>query len=519
MLTRREFHQLALGTTAAAAVSFNDVGADSGYAQQDTEIVKENRNNMEKPNILLLMPDQWRGDCLSIEGHSSVMTPNIDEIAAKGVRFTHAYSTCASCIPARRSLLTGKYPSSNGMVGFVDGYRITDPTLPQLLKEDGYYTALVGRNMHQYPHDEPYGYMKQVLGSTYVGDDEYARCLENAVPGAGGIKGIGLSFNGWKTKPWPYSEHLHPTNWVVQKSRELLDEHDFDDPLFLTTSFYAPHPPFIPPSYYIARCLEGEMPDASIGEWEEKPQLSCYGAGYSSARTVFDDKALRNAMSGYFGLMNHLDDQLYWLIGEFKYKSEQNGKSWVIIFTSDHGEMLGDHYYFRKCEPFEGSARIPFLIQTSDDLGFESGQVSAAPVCLEDIMPTLLDLAGVKAPSDLDGKSLTALMRGQQQKVRDVLHCEHAPFYSEEQGYQSLTDGKYKYIWRTHSGREHLFDVSADRSEKKDLAPDPQMAGELKKWRSRLVEILKDRPEGFVSGGKLVAGREYPSTMPWLKKG
>jgi arylsulfatase len=478
-----------------------------------------NVNNMEKPNILLLMPDQWRGDCLSIEGHSSVMTPNIDEIAAKGVRFTHAYSTCASCIPARRSLLTGKYPSSNGMVGFVDGYRINDPTLPQLLKDDGYYTALVGRNMHQYPHDEPYGYMEQILGSTYVEDDEYAKCLEKAVSGAGGIKGIGLSFNGWKTKPWPYSEHLHPTNWVVQKSRELLEKQNFDQPLFLTTSFYAPHPPFFAPSYYIDRSLESKMPDASIGQWEEKPQLSCYGAGCSAARTIFDKRALRNAMSGYYGLMNHIDDQIYWLIKEFKYKSEQNGKPWVIIFTSDHGEMLGDHYYFRKCEPFEGSARIPFLIQTSDDLGFEGGKVSSAPVCLEDIMPTLLELAGIKAPSDLDGKSLTGLMKGHEQKVRDILHCEHSPCYSEEQAYQSLTDGKYKYIWRTCSGREHLFEISTDRSEKEDLALKPQMAGELKKWRSRLIEILKDRPEGFVSGGKLVAGRKYLPTMPWLKKG
>ncbi len=325
-MTRREFHQLALGTT-AASLSVNEISAVFGYTEKDDEMGKVDMTNIAKPNILLLMPDQWRGDCLSIEGHSSVVTPNIDEIAAKGIRFTHAYSTCPSCIPARQSLLTGKYPSSNGMVGFVDGYRIDDPTLPQLLKDGGYYTALVGRNMHQYPYDEPYGYMEQILGSTYIGDDEYAECLKKAIPSAGGIKGIGDSFNGWKTKPWPYSEHLHPTNWVVQRSRELLERQHVDQPLFLTASFYAPHPPFIPPLYYIDRCLEGELPQASIGDWEDKPLLNCYGAGCDAARTVLDEKALKNAMSGYFGLINHLDDQLYWLIEEFKNKSKRNGRT------------------------------------------------------------------------------------------------------------------------------------------------------------------------------------------------
>ena len=114
------------------------------------------------PNILLIMPDQMRGDCMSLVGHPVLLTPNIDAIGGQGATFTQAYTTCASCIAARRSLLTGQFPASHGMVGYAEGVPLNAPTLPQCLRADGYATAIVGRYMHQSPYTEPYGFETRI---------------------------------------------------------------------------------------------------------------------------------------------------------------------------------------------------------------------------------------------------------------------------------------------------------------------------------------------------------------------
>src|SRR5437870_318787 len=150
----------------------------------------------EAPDILLIMPDQMRGDCMSAVGHPVVRTPNLDKLASEGTLFRRAYTTCPSCIPARHSLLTGLFPSTSGVVG------LNYPTLPKLLGEAGYTTALVGRNMHQVPADEPYGFQKQILASTYVSNDAYDQFLKQAAPESGGIRKLfedfGLTANGWQ---------------------------------------------------------------------------------------------------------------------------------------------------------------------------------------------------------------------------------------------------------------------------------------------------------------------------------
>lgn len=177
------------------------------------------------------MPDQMRGDCLSLENHPVLETPNIDAIGTGGVHFTRAYSTCPSCIAARRSLLTGLYPSTNTMVGYREGVPITTPTLTECLHGGGYATSITGRYMHQSPAEEPYGFEKRVLGSTYIRDDAYANYLDEKAPELGGIKGIGIDCNGREARPWPGDEELHPTNWAVEQSRRLIAEADDDRPL------------------------------------------------------------------------------------------------------------------------------------------------------------------------------------------------------------------------------------------------------------------------------------------------
>jgi arylsulfatase A-like enzyme len=134
-----------------------------------------------------------------------------------------------------------------------------------------------------------------------------------------------------------------------------------------------------------------------------------------------------------------LDEQIVPLIAEFKERSRKARRPWVILVTADHGEMLGDHGFFRKCELFEGSANIPFLVAASPELGFKGGMRSLQPVCLEEVIPTLLALAGARCPKPMDGVSLVPTLRGGKQVVRECLHFEHAPCYSQKQAFHALT--------------------------------------------------------------------------------
>ena len=461
-----------------------------------------------RPNLLLIMTDQHRGDSLSLAGHPAVLTPNIDALGLEGAHFQRAYATCPSCIPARRALLTGQYPATNGLGGFVGHPITTAPTLPQALHDAGYQTELVGRTMHQEPPYQRYGYDHMTHGSSYVPQDVYADWLAEQAPGSGGVRGAGLSFNGWTARPWPLADHLHPTAWIVEEGKRFLRHaRDASCPLFLTLSFYAPHPPLVPPAFYLDRYLRVPLPDPYLGEWATPPAHHLV----DSARVNLLGEALRAARAGYYGLINHVDDQLYWFMQEFIGLCGREGREWLVVFTSDHGEMLGDHYYFRKCEPYEGSARIPLLIRGSSGFGINTGMTSTAPVCLEDVMPTLLDAAGASIPDGLDGRSLLPLLRGERDRVRDVLPGEHAPCYSKEQAFHSLTDGRWKYIWRPFTGAEQLFDLETDPGECRDLAAAQPDA--TAHWRRRLIDWLHDRPEGFTDGARLIEPREYPGII------
>jgi arylsulfatase A-like enzyme len=187
--------------------------------------------------------------------------------------------------------------------------------------------------------------------------------------------------------------------------------------------------------------------------------------------------------------------------------------------------MLGDNGFFRKCEPFEGSANVPLIIAASGALGFPHGVRCLQPVCLEDIMPTLLEVAGTRHPkatnsgriqrpglgTGVDGVSLTPILRGEDVELRPWLHSEHAPCYSQEQAFHALTDGHFKYIWRPQDGREYVFNLDKDPREEHDLSRVEAHKGNLEKWRARLIQRLAGRPEGFSDGTKLITGRPYPA--------
>jgi len=451
------------------------------------------------------MTDQQRGDCLGIEGHPVLMTPNMDHIAGAGVRFARCYSTCPSCIAARRSLLSGQFPSTHGMMGYRDKVEWdAPPTLPGVLRQAGYQTCIVGRNMHQFPPRKRYGFDHMVIHGLENSDyDEWLARV--APPGAGGYYGAGVMHNDWTARPWHMEESFHQTNWTVNEALNFLRKRDPSVPFFLVVSFIAPHPPLIPPAFYLERYLRLTLPEPVVGDWAAPPPHGGLGDDVSAARVHLRGEALRSCLAGYYGLINHVDDQIRRLLNPVNGIQRETGANTVVLLTSDHGEMLGDHHLFRKSLPYEGAARIPLLLSAPARFGIKPRTVCDQPVCLEDIMPTLLDMAGAPTPATVEGRSLLPLMRGEAPPWRPWLHIEHSP------SHHCLTDGREKYVWFVPDGREQFFDLTTDPHERRDLAADPRAAARLAEWRRRMVEELRPRPEGFSDGVRLIPGRPYPA--------
>ena len=179
----------------------------------------------------------------------------------------------------------------------------------------------------------------------------------------------------------------------------------------------------------------------------------------------------------------------------------------MVLFTSDHGEMLGDHCMLRKSQPYEGSAHVPLLLwDPGGHLGLPRGGRCTALAELRDVMPTLLAIAGVPIPGCVDGKPLLDAARAGV-PVRQSLHGEHTAQSGPPHSAHYLLEGEYKYIWYSHTGREQLFNLAADPRELRDLAGEAACAQTLARLRGLLARELEGREEGYSDGTRLIAGR------------
>ncbi len=463
---------------------------------------------MNRPNFLIIMTEQHRGDCLGCENHPVLLTPNMDAIAGAGVRFSRAYSSCPTCIAARRSFLSGQFPSTHGMVGYRDSveWNISE-TMPAVLRRAGYQTCWVGRSMHQYPVAKKFGF-EQVVSMDFRHPSEYQKAFHQVYPDDWeGVYGTGVMHNDWTARPWHLSEALHPTSWTVHEALRFLRDRDPSRPFFLVVSFLAAHPPLLPPEFYLERYIRTGVPEPVIGDWAVPPPNGGLGMDVSSSSVDLRGEALLCARAGYYGLINHLDDHLRRLLNPICGIDRQTGNNTAVMLTSDHGEILGDHYLWRKTVPYEPSARIPFLLRAPERFGIPKGSVIDQPVCLEDVMPTVLDLADVEIPDSVEGRSVLPLLKNNAVKWRPYIHIEHAPMH------HTLTDGTEKYIWFTADGREQFFRLTEDPNECVDLAKREEEKSTLEHWRNLLISELADRPEGFTDGQKLIPGRPYNAVM------
>jgi arylsulfatase A-like enzyme len=312
--------------------------------------------------------------------------------------------------------------------------------------------------------------------------------------------------NGFPGRPWHLDDHLHFSNWATQKGLEFIDAQSKDQPWFLAVNYIHPHQPVTPPAFYFDKYMNMELPEPFVGEWARVFDGPVRGLQPECWRLCLDAPVMKATRAGYYGCIEHVDHQIARLVS-----SRVLPDNTIVVFASDHGEMLGDHQWLRKRNPFEPSARVPLLMKFPESMGLPQQQVLNHPVELMDIMPTLLDAAGATIPDTVDGQSVLPIIRDPQSAWRDYVHGECANVPSSNSGMQYLTNGKLKYIWLPGQDRELFFDLENDPNELTDLSTTPTWATEIAQWRQRLIEELADRPEGFTDGQQLIK-QDGPTT-------
>ena len=486
----------------------------NGYSQN----LKRNQ-----PNIVFIFPDQLRSDYIGVEGNNIAYTPNIDRIANEGALFSRAYSASPTCLPARAALITGMGPWKNGLLSYAPIATKYKYEMPQMLRDAGYNTFATGKL-----HFKPIG-----SGALIVKPDEldnskfmhgfheiklcegwghpqnaYNIWFKENAPNLE-IDGTGLGPTDHRTGIYPYSDELHPTAWTANQAIEFIDSQSSKEPFFLKIAFHRPHPPFDPPKRWLDFYKDREIPKAIVGNWSEEKyggfnEIPSPSEQLNAPRGNFGDSIVRDSREGYLAAISFLDEQ----IGHVLTSLERNGvlENTLIVISSDHGDMMGDHHLWRKSYPYEGSAGVPMIIRWPESLGIKAnrGQVIKELVELRDILPTFLEVAGVDIPSEMDGMSMMPLINDKKKGWRKVLDMEHGQCYWKENSWTALTDNRYKYIYYSVTGEEQLFDLEKDSGEKKNLAGISRYKNILAKWRQRMVDHLSDRGEDWVKDGKLV---------------
>ena len=454
---------------------------------------------MDRPNILFITSDQHRGDSLGCTGHPCVQTPHMDKLFHEGTCFDNAYVDCPLCIPARTTLLTGIHGHNYGCCDWAPDFRIDIPRehlLGSQLTRSGYQTELIGKTHWQLDPSDRAGF-EHVL--TYDALNKQVK-QELSRPSAY-LTGVGA--NEPQTDLCQLPPHLHSTDWVVDRSIEFLDNRQLNQPFFLWTSFIDPHPPFVAREPYYSMYRDADIPAPLIPEWLESDEcpLWLHHHRWTFNPWLLPPEQIRRTREVYYGMITHLDAQLGRLFGYlFQNKLWENT---IIIYTSDHGEQLGDYHDFHKQSFYEGSSRVPFLVRFPKKYDYPNAMHSDALIDLADVYPTLLDIAGCNIPDGLDGSSLIPVVAGKQQTHKPFLHGKSA-------GNHMIRTADYKYLYFIEDGRDQVFDMRGDRQELVSLTDNEALTNSL---RQLLIQHLESEESDNVIDGTLVNLKRTKTTV------
>ncbi|MBT5875193.1 MAG: sulfatase-like hydrolase/transferase [Candidatus Latescibacteria bacterium] len=427
-----------------------------------------------RPNILWYCTDQQRFDTIGALGNPHVNTPILDGLVRGGTAFTHAYCQSPICTPSRSSFMTGMYPSRihncrNGNGSFPNH----PPLISKMLADSGYDCGMAGKfhlqssGRRTEPRlDDGYRYWR----FSHAPRDDWAQGHDYA----DWVREQGGDLDDLRESEGRVPAELHQTTWITECAREFITQ-DREDPWFLTLNPYDPHPPFIPPQSYADRFDPDKMPGPHFRESDIDFQKRFSEIVFQTEAAHPDIFNGRNVQALYYAMIAQIDDQLGRILDCLEEAGQRENT--IVVFTSDHGEALGDHgLLYKGCRFYEGLVRVPLIFHCPGRIS--AGIESEALVELIDMSATILEMAGVSAHDDQQGRSLMPILRGDAPPGdhREFVRSEYfdtldAPEYSgKPPSYGTMyRDRRYKLVLYHGHDLGELYDLENDPWEFSDL--------------------------------------------------
>ena len=459
---------------------------------------------MRFPNILLLSTDQWRWDALGANGNRDVQTPHLDTLAGEGSNYNHYFVQNPVCMPSRVSFLTGQYPSTLRITHMGVPVPETTVTLPALLRPYGYTSANIGK-LHFLPHAnrdhrEPhpsYGFDHlEIADEPGCYDDAYRAWVRRKAPDQLDLISLGLppATETWRRAlgikdairhpderfplaalPFRGRSDLTHSAFVAEQTMAFIDQQG-QAPFLCIAGFYSPHSPWVAPQEFLDR-----YDPASFTLPQFPPEVEALRS--SDHRS---DAELRAARHGYYAMISEVDHHVGRILAHLAARGLRDDT--IVVFTSDHGEWLGEHLKYGKGYPAPDCvSRVPLLLRYPAG-AVPAGQTDSAIVEAVDVVPTLLELAGIQAPPSLQGCRLPmGPLTDGEMSDRSAL--------TEGAGWKTLRTAGFRYVVHA-DGRELLFDLTQDPAAYHDVAGEARCQATLAEHRHLLLRriIAMERP-------------------------
>lgn len=482
--TRRDFLKKGLSTAVGTGLLSSIASAEV------SRLDKGGWRKNKRPNILFIMTDQQRYDALGFLSKDGLKTPHMDTLAREGTTFIRAYCPSPACGPSRASLFTGAFPAYSGHRRNSDAHHADLKLFTDYLSEHGYFNALVGKR-HLHPIEDSHGFhWMRLCEAHYDTYDEaegrlnayfdYLSELPDAPPRdeivrAGGrterMGGDAAEF--WLGEDWQEDTH-HLTNWTGRTACDFIRDYDKESPFFLNVSYFGPHHPYTSawPWTEAYNPDEMELPDTLTAP-KDDPVFSELKGRMRQTMAKWDPSYWQRFKAQYYGYVSQIDRSIGDIIQTLKAKGEWEN-TW-IIFSSDHGDHMGNWGLVGKADPYETSARIPLIIKSpvSHPGSQGPGQIEQC-VNWIDLYGSILDMAGIsgwREQGHLETRSLLPLLAGEKEHWRNETHL----FFGRERDEYSMAYWKdnWKVIRLRKGGRVlyEIYDLGSDPLEKQDLYP------------------------------------------------
>ena len=459
----------------------------------------------DRPTILFILTDQQRYDTIAGMGFDHMITPNLDRLVRRGTAFENMYITSPSCAPSRASLFSGVYPHTNGVFRNDESWHYC---WVKELAESGYHTVNVGK-MHTMPVEGSFGFHERHVVENKDRDHPHLPFYLDNWDKAYFQRGLekpsrvtqrrrsdyGDLLGAWI---WEHDEMLHPDVFVGQMACWWLDRYTGNEPFFLQVGLPGPHPPYDPTQEYLEMYLRRDLPEPIAPDVDAQP-----GALQKLRQRHLDDDAdgivhlespnpeqSRRQRAHYYANVTMIDTQVGYILEALERRGVMDDT--IVIFTSDHGDCLGDHGHSQKWNMYESTVRVPALISCPGRI--PEGRRITDLVALFDLAPTILEFAGLEIPHWMEATSLQPYFAEAPATPRRRVYAEHSndSLLTGTRCMTMIRDGANKLVHFIDSDEGMLFDLENDPNELANLWCDPAHA-ETRDWL--VAEILNWRLE------------------------